>query len=144
MRHLIFIGNRNGSFIMAKIQYYGIKYPFTSKDFEKFFVDLNGTIKDKIKSQLMHVIFTPKNQYIRKPMFGTDLIRYIFEMNDTESWSKIKDSIMNSVQEYVPNISIRDIQVLRSDEEPYQTYVRVDYSVKEGSKTTDDTIITQL
>ena len=67
---------------MAKQQFYGVKYPFVAEDVENYFIDVNKTLKDKVRSILMHIIFTPKGQKLRAPEFGTDLIRYIFEPND--------------------------------------------------------------
>lgn len=129
---------------MAKQQYFGIKYPFTSVDFENFFVDVNDRPKDKVRSEVMHVIFTPKGQRIRMPDFGTDLIKYIFEINDSESWQGIKNEISESVRKYVPNVVLNDIQVMKDEEKIGEIYVRIDYSVKEGLRTTNDSIITKL
>ena len=61
---------------MAKRQFFNMKYPFTTNDYQNFFVDVNMTEKDKIRSQIMHVVFTPKGQRLRNPEFGTDLIKY--------------------------------------------------------------------
>lgn len=129
---------------MAKQQYFGIKYPFTSVDFENFFVDVNDKPKDKVRSEVMHVIFTPKGQRIRMPDFGTDLIKYIFEINDSESWQGIKNEISESVRKYVPNVVLNDIQVMKDEEKIGEIYVRIDYSVKEGLRTTNDSIVTKL
>jgi phage baseplate assembly protein W len=129
---------------MAKIQYFGIKYPFTNKDFQKFFMDVNNDEKDKVRSQIMHVIFTPKGQRLREPDFGTDLIRYIFEPNDNITWDGLKNEITDSVQRYVDNVILNDIQVAKSDDEANAVYVRIDYSVKQGNKLSKDSIVTEL
>lgn len=129
---------------MAKQQYFGIKYPFTSVDFQNFFIDVNSTPKDKVRSEVMHVIFTPKGQRIRMPDFGTDLIKYIFEVNDTESWQGVKNEISESVRKYVPNVTLNNIQVMKDEERIGEIYVRIDYSVREGLKITNDSIITKL
>ena len=68
---------------MGKTQKYGIKYPFTLDNEDGFYVDLNKTISDGVKSQLLHLIFTPKGQKLRDPNFGTDLIKFIFEPKDS-------------------------------------------------------------
>lgn len=129
---------------MAKRQFFGLKYPFTHNDYTNFFVDANMTEKDKVRSQIMHVIFTPKGQRIRMPEFGTDLIKYIFNPSDGESWSAVKNEITTSVQRYVPNVILNDIRVVQSDDERAEIFVRMDYSVKEGNKITNDSIITQI
>lgn len=51
---------------MTKKQYLGIRYPFTSQDFQNFYIDLNSSLKGKVKSQIMHVIFTPKRAEIKE------------------------------------------------------------------------------
>lgn len=129
---------------MARRQFFGIKYPFTNNDFYDFFVDTNTSLKDKVRSQIMHVVFTPKGQRIRNPEFGTDLIKYIFSPSDTESWESVKNEIINSVEKFVPNAVINDVRVAQSDDERAEIFVRLDFSVTEGNKTTKDSIITQL
>lgn len=129
---------------MAKKAYFGIKYPFTSTDIENYFVDLNSTLKDGVRSQIMHVIFTPKGQRLRMPNFGTDLIKYIFEPNDNQTWDSVKNEIREAVSLFVKDVSIRDINVMTDEKKPNTIYVRIDYSVKRGNVVTNDSIITEL
>lgn len=129
---------------MSRRQFFGIKYPFQKIDYQNFFVDANLTEKDKIRSQIMHVICTPKGQRIMNPEFGTDLIRYIFEMNDSESWESVKNEIMESVQKYVRGVTLDDIKVAGSDDERGAIYVRVDYSLRVGNSVTKDSFAVQL
>lgn len=129
---------------MAKVQYSGIKYPFESQDVEKYFVDLNKTMRDSVRSQLMHVIFTPKGQKIRDPEFGTRLIHEIFEPSDNTTWSSIIAEVSEAVSNYVKNVKVNDINVLKSEDNFSEVYVRIDYSVKDGNITTDDTVITKI
>ena len=129
---------------MAKRQYFGIKYPFRSDDFEHFFLDANKDMKDKVRSQLMHIVFTPKGQRIRCPEFGTDLIKFIFEQNDGTTWEAVKTEVSESVRRWATNISVNDIQVVKNEEDESEIYVRLDYSVTEGNKVTSDSIVVQI
>ena len=129
---------------MSKRQYFGIKYPFRSDDFQHFFVDANSNTKDKVRSQLMHVVFTPKGQRLRNPEFGTDLIKFIFEQSDGTTWEAVKNEINESVKMWVSNVSIRDIQVVKNEEDEAEIYVRIDYSVTEGNKISNDSIVVQI
>ncbi len=129
---------------MAKRQFFGLKFPFLKTDYLNFFVDTNKSQKDKVRSQIMHVIFTPKGQRIRNPEFGTDLIKYIFSPNDGDSWEGVKNEIITSVERYIPNVILNDVRVVQSDDERAEIYVRIDYSVKDGNKITNDSIITQI
>lgn len=129
---------------MAKKQYFGIKYPFTSDDFQHFYVDANNTVKDKVKSQLMHIVFTPKGQRIRNPEFGTDLIKYIFEQSDDVTWESVKTEVSESVKRWTDNISLNNIQIVKNEEDESEIFVRMDYSVSDGNKITNDSIVVQV
>lgn len=129
---------------MSKTQYFGIKYPFQNEDAENYFVDLNNSPRDKVRSEMMHVMFTPKGQKLRDPEFGTNLIHYIFEPNDAVSWNNIKKEISSAVGKYVPRCVVNDIQILKNEDNPSETFVRIDYGVKEGNIIIDDTVITKL
>lgn len=129
---------------MAKRQYLGIKFPFTVNDYQNFFVDANMSDKDKTRSKIMHVIFTPKGQRIRNPEFGTDLIKYIFSPNDEETWEGVKNEITSSVQRWVPGCVINDVRVVQSTDERGEIFVRIDYTISEGNMKINDSIITQL
>lgn len=129
---------------MAKQQFYGVKYPFVAEDVENYFIDVNKTLKDKVRSLIMHIIFTPKGQKLRDPEFGTDLIRYIFEPNDNISWESIKTEISESVNKYVNGVVINNISVVQNDSEAAEIYVRLDYSVTDGINVVEDSIATKL
>jgi len=129
---------------MAKRQYMGIKYPFTSEGFQNFYVDVNGSIKDKIRSQLMHIVFTPKGQRLRLPQFGTDLIKFIFDQNESITWEAVKEEVSDAVKMWSSNIIINDIKVVKNEENESEIYVRLDYSVSEGNKVTNDSIVVQV
>lgn len=129
---------------MAKKQLFGIKYPFIADDVTGYYVAANKTVTEKVRSQLMHIIFTPKGQRIRNPEFGTDLIKYIFDQNDGMTWEAVKTEVSESVTRWATNINLKDIRVVKSEEDPSQVFVRLDYSVTEGNKTTNDSVVVEL
>ena len=129
---------------MAKKQYFGRKYPFKAEGFQNFYIDTNSSIKEKVRSQLMHIVFTPKGQRIRNPEFGTDLIKFIFEPNDKITWESVKNEVTESVKRWATNISLNDIQIVKNAENEAEIYVRLDYSVSEGNKVTNDSVVVQV
>ena len=129
---------------MTKIQYFGISYPFTSDGFQNFYLDVNSSVKEKVRSQLMHIVFTPKGQRIRNPEFGTDLVKYIFEPSDQTTWEAVKNEVTESVKRWASNININSIQVVKNENDESEIYVRLDYSVSEGNKVTNDSIVVQV
>lgn len=100
---------------MGKIQHYGIKFPITIKSFEKTLLDLDIKTANGIRSELFHLIFTPKGQRIRYPDFGTNLIQFIFNPNDSQTWQDIKSEIKNSVAQFIPNTTLNDIEIYETD-----------------------------
>jgi phage baseplate assembly protein W len=129
---------------MAKKQYFGIKYPFRTDDFQHFFIDANNTQMEKARSEIMHIVFTPKGQRIRNPEFGTDLIKFIFDPNEDVTWEAVKDEVSDAVNRWASNIVLNNIQVVKNEEDESEIYVRLDYSVSEGNKTTKDSIVVQV
>ena len=129
---------------MVKQQFYGVKYPFVAEDVENYFVDVNKSLKDKVRSILMHVIFTPKGQKLRDPEFGTDLIRYIFEPNDNISWEGVKNEVSEVVSKYVNGVVVNNISVVQNESDAAEIYVRLDYSVSNGISVVNDSIATKI
>lgn len=120
---------------MGVRQKYGIKYPFTADNNDKLYLDLNENHTEGIKSQVLHVIFTPKGQKLRDPEFGTNLIKYIFNPSDDETFEGVKTEISAQVSKYVPSVTFRDIVIYSDEENDNGIIVMVEYSVKRGVKT---------
>ena len=128
---------------MAKGKYININYPF--KDSHKgFFLDLNQDENAAIKADLMHLILTRKGQRLYNPQFGTDLLKYIFEPNDTMTLGAIKEEIKTVVKKYLPKLQIKDVRVDPSPTSEYAAVVRIDYSITDEVFTTDDFVIINI
>ena len=120
---------------MAVTQKYGIKYPFTSDNDDGTYIDLNQTYADGIKSQVLHVIFTPKGQKLRDPEFGTDIIRYVYSPSDSLTFNEVKNEISEKINKYVPSVTFRDISIYDDEEGDNGIIIMVEYSVSKGNKT---------
>ena len=129
---------------MARLQKYGIKYPFTTDNDEGYFLDLNNNNTEGIKSRVLHVIFTPKGQKLRDPEFGTDLIKYIFGMRDESMFSAIKTEITTQISKYVPNVEFRNIDIFESENDDHGVIVSIEYGVKNGNKTDVTSVAVKL
>lgn len=125
-------------------QQYGIKYPFTTNSNNGYFIDTNASIKSKIRSILMHVVFTPKGQKIRDPQFGTDLIKNIFEPNEDITWGKVQDAIGEAISKYLPNVLLKTIEMLKNEEDPSEVFVKIVYSINNGTSIETDSVVTAL
>ena len=128
---------------MKKKQYFDLKYPFTNDCMEKYEFDLNNNQRERVASDLLHLIFTPKGQRLRLPDYGTNLIQYIFEPNDESIWPEVKKEIQDTVRKWIYGVDLNDIQVMAS-EDGTEIYVRVDYSVTEGNLTYNNSIAAEI
>lgn len=120
---------------MAVTQKYGIKYPFSSNNNEMTFIDTNSTYADGIKSQVLHVIFTPKGQRLRNPDFGTNLIKYIFSPKDELTLNDIKAEITLQISKYVNGVTFRNVEIIQNENDDNGIIVLIEYSTKKGEKT---------
>ena len=126
-------------------QYYGIKYPFTINNINGFFVDLNNRTEDKIASEIVHTILTPKGTRIRMPEFGTDLVKYLFEPSEEFTWEKIKSEIRDSISRFVPNTTLNDIEISTIDDGGGETiYIDLRYSVSNNIGETNNRLVIKL
>jgi len=130
---------------MALKQKYGIKYPFSNNNEDEVFLDLNENENESIKSQVLHVIFTPKGQKLRDPDFGTDLVKYIFDQGDDTGFSDVKTEITRQISKYVPSVEFKDVTIYREDETNGNgIIVIIEYMVKRGNKAENVTVSLKL
>lgn len=130
---------------MAKKQFYGIHYPFTANSEFNTLGDMNETIKDKVRSIIMHIIFTPKGQKLRDPEFGSDLIKYIFDPQDQLSMESIKSDVSEMINKYVgKNVNLDNIEIAQDENNQHKIFVKVTYTVKEGYTETKDSFAVTL
>lgn len=129
---------------MGLTQKYGIKYPFRNENLDNVYMDTNDTYADGIKSQVLHVVFTPKGQMIRNPDFGTNLIQYIFGPRDEATYAEIKNELTKQVAKYVPSVQFKDVQIYDDETDENGIIVSVSYSIKNGNKSEDTTVAIKL
>ncbi len=116
---------------MARTQKYGIKFPIKIES-KKTLLDLNETMADDVKSQLIHLIFTPEGQKLRDPLFGTRLITYLFtDMNDKLTWDDIVFEIKDKVKKFISNCEVQDVTTTPFGENDEKLEVKIQYTIKE-------------
>lgn len=140
---LIFILKEYRHFYMARLQHYGIKFPITTDSFEKTLFDLDLNELDSIKSQIMHLIFTPVGQRLRKPLFGSRLIQFIFNPNDSQTWSDVVTEIKEMISRNIPNCIINNVEVY-DVEDGLGLVAKINYTATISGDTYNDEIITPL
>ena len=125
-------------------QYYGIKFPFTANNLDGFFLDLNEEVKDKVASEILHVVLTPKRSRLRQPDFGTNLIKYIFEPGDNVTWDSVISEATEAISKYVSNARLESMRTITDDTKPEDVYLDLRYSVMKGNTEENNRIVVKL
>ena len=152
-------------------QRYGITFPFVDSS-EGFFLGLNTDTDSEVRSNLIHLILTPKGSRYFLPDFGTNLSKYIFELMDETTKVSIEREIREAVSKYIANLTINNVTVktledLKAEEKlneqtndpsmddgnmsfvgeaqrNYSMRVRIDYTTGDGVFETKDFVIIDL
>jgi|TARA_R110000868_G_scaffold230225_2_gene483360 hypothetical protein len=119
-------------------KYININFPFKDSA-EGFYVDITSTSKDAIKADLLHLLLTNKGERLYMPDFGSDLKKFIFEMNDTITHEEIKNNLNDTIKRYIPNLQIDSITFENIDVEE-AIKVILSYTITEGVFSSTDTI----
>jgi phage baseplate assembly protein W len=67
--------------------------------------------KDQIKYNLINLLLTNKGERINNPEFGADIKKELFEQIDDEAYEGLKEKIINSVNTFVPQVTLIKIVV---------------------------------
>jgi len=146
---------------------YGIDYPFRDSALGNY-VQMTGTPEREVRADLIHLLLTRKGSRYFLPDFGTRIYEFIFEQNDSISYSQIEDEIREGVRNYIPNLDINSISIVNAENDPevptspqeeedsrlfrvsdgsskpYTAKVRIDYTVNNGAFSTSDFVIINI
>lgn len=138
MAFSVFIG------MAQRKRHYGLKFPFTAYNMDGYALDLNSDAQGKAASEIAHVLLTPKGTRLRMPEFGTDLVRYIFEPNDTVEWTAVENEAREAVARYVRGAELKSIVVSAPDSDPHAIHLQIVYGLTDGRSTTENKMMISL
>jgi phage baseplate assembly protein W len=154
---------------MANGKTYGINFPFQDSKEGKY-LSLSQTTDEEIRTDLLHLILTRKGSRYYLPDFGTRIYEFIFEPMDGTSFEAIKEDVKNSIEKYIPNLTVNNITLTpyledleaegelnqeklgiggiyripgRGTEE-YTAKLRIDYSINDGTFDSKDFVIINI
>jgi phage baseplate assembly protein W len=95
---------------------------------------------DAIKSNLMLLILTKKGSRYMLRDYGTNLEKFLFDPNDTLTESDIETEIKNTVNKYIPKLTINKVVFENNDENTMIITINFVYSDDFYSETSQLTI----
>ena len=90
----------------------GVKLPFNAPG---VFYSTFST-KDQLKYNLINLLLTAKGERVLNPNFGTLLRAQLFNPITPTSFSNLEDSILDSIQTYIPEIRVDNVNFIQSEE----------------------------
>lgn len=98
------------------MKYINIKFPIEDDPINNFLFRRNITTKDALISNLNLLLLTNKWERYFNPLYGTDLLKYIFEQNDDIVKTQIENEIRDTVNKYIPKLIINSVDFAKPDE----------------------------
>lgn len=97
--------------------------------------------KDQIKSNIINLFLTKKGERIENPEFGTNINKLLFENINNDILSNLKQELYNSVNRFIPNITILNINIT-PEIDTNTIYIETQYKLNISGQ--QDNIIIQL
>lgn len=92
----------------------GIQFPFNSPGvFSKTY-----TTVEQSKSNLKNLLLTMRGERYEQPLFGTDLIHLIFEPATELTVNRIRETISESISDWLPYITVNEIVIDTFETDP--------------------------
>lgn len=108
----------------------GVRLPFNKK---KIF-DLDYTTKDHAKSKLINVLLTSPGERLNQPLFGAGLKNRLFQQNTPIAGDELRSIVTPQVNQYVPEIEIKNIALRDGGLQGHTLFVTVNYSLVNNSE----------
>jgi phage baseplate assembly protein W len=74
------------------------------------------TTIEQTKSNIKNLLLTKKYERLMQPNLGSGIQELLFEMNDDDLAQKIEDVINNSMETWLPFVSIEDISIEQTNQ----------------------------
>lgn len=152
---------------MPEFSTYGINFPFADSPDGRY-LKLSIDTDTEIRNNLVHLLLTRKGTRYFLPNFGTRLYEYLFEPMDGPTFSELEIEIRDSVEEYIPNLTITNIDIKSASDgeenkgtvvnsngqreyvvpnigiKEHTAKIRIDYTITDSSFNSSDFVIINI
>lgn len=94
------------------------------------------TTKQQVSSNIKNLLLTKKGERLMQPNFGSGLQELLFDFNDDRLAVKIEEVITESITNWLPYVSIKQIDVSQTNENKDRNQVEI--SITFGVANTPD------
>lgn len=100
----------------------------------------NFTQLDQLKSNIINLLLTKRGERLMNPDFGAGIETVLFEQIGDDFEEKVQEIINESVEKYLPNVTIDEINVDMSDTNRDKNYVSISIKFRSSSTGLSDTV----
>ena len=68
------------------------------------------TLLEQTKSNIKNLLLTRKGERLGNPLFGSDVLKAVFEQIDGDIESQIEEAIRTAIQEFLPHVNVNNIE----------------------------------
>jgi phage baseplate assembly protein W len=90
---------------------------------------------DQVKTNIKSLLLTKKGERLMQPELGSGLQEILFEPIDDDVANKIEDTIVNSIQTWLPHVTVQQINVDTNNELKDNNEVDVSITFTIGNST---------
>ena len=90
---------------------------------------LTKTLRESVKQNFKHLLFTVPGERVMDINFGVGLKRYLFENLNSEIIGNIKAAIYSQAEIYLPFINITNIDISQGKENLNRLNISISYSI---------------
>lgn len=84
------------------------------------------------RQSLLHLLLTEPGERVGRPTYGVGLRRYLFELNNVATRSKMREQIVSAIRAWEPRVSLASVDVIPDSENPNVVLVDVRYQTPQG------------
>jgi hypothetical protein len=85
---------------------------------------------DQVKTNIKSLLLTKKYERVMQPLLGSGLQELLFEFNDDELADKIETTITDSLQQWLPYVSVEKIEIEQTNDNRDRNIVYVSISFR--------------
>jgi phage baseplate assembly protein W len=97
--------------------------------------------REQIKFNVINLVLTSKGERIENPNFGTTLRSQLFGQMTEDTLDSVREDIINSIAIYIPEVAVRNIELLIEPNESSNTLlVKITYVILISGETDNITV----
>jgi len=120
---------------------FNIKFPIEDDPNKNFFCKTTKTTKEALGANLLLLLLTQKGERYYQPDYGTNLLRFIFDHNDTITQPEIEEEIKRTISLYIPQLEIDEISFFKNVDDDGVPIPENQLTIKIRFTYTEDTFI---